>query len=310
MNDLLSHPLAMGRGTNYVDLKRETMRDLELGDVKDTNTQKNLAAFFEEVVVVSNEMEKVKQLLSRLQGANEESKSIHKAQAMKALRVRMDQDAEEVLKKAKSIKTKLEDLDRANAANRMYPGCENGTSTDRTRTSITNSLRKKLKDMMGDFQVLRQTVMDEYKETIERRYYTITGQKPDEDTVERIIETGESENFLQTTIQEQGRGKIIETIQEIQERHDAVLEIQRNLLELHQIFLDMALLVEAQGEQLNDIQHHVYHAASYIEGGTQQLRSAKNYQSSTRRWLCIAIFILLILTLIIVVPIATSLNSS
>lgn len=90
------------------------------------------------------------------------------------------------------------------------------------------------------------------------RYFTITGQKADENTIEQIIETGESEKFLQKAIHEQGRGQILESIREIQERHDAVKEIERNLLELHQIFMDMAVLVEAQGEQLNDIESQVF----------------------------------------------------
>lgn len=63
---------------------------------------------------------------------------------------------------------------------------------------------------------------------------------------------------MQKAIHEQGRGQILESIREIQERHDAVKEIERNLLELHQIFMDMAVLVEAQGEQLNDIESQVF----------------------------------------------------
>jgi hypothetical protein len=68
-------------------------------------------------------------------------------------------------------------------------------------------------------------------------------------------------------IQEQGRGQIIETIREIQERHDSVKEIEKSLLELHQIFMDMAVLVEAQGEQLNNIEAQVNRSASYVERG-------------------------------------------
>jgi syntaxin 1B/2/3 len=34
-------------------------------------------------------------------------------------------------------------------------------------------------------------------------------------------------------------------------------DIEKNLLELHQIFMDMAVLVESQGEQLNDIEQQV-----------------------------------------------------
>jgi Syntaxin len=44
---------------------------------------------------------------------------------------------------------------------------------------------------------------------------------------------------------------------EIQERHEAVKELERSLLDLHQIFLDMAVLVEAQGEMLDNIEAQV-----------------------------------------------------
>lgn len=42
---------------------------------------------------------------------------------------------------------------------------------------------------------------------------------------------------------------MLETAVEIQDRHDAVKEIGKGLLELHQIFLVMAMMVEAQGGQ-------------------------------------------------------------
>jgi syntaxin 1B/2/3 len=142
------------------------------------------------------------------------------------------------------------------------------------------------------------------------RYFTITGEKPDEDTIEKIIETGESENFLQVAIHEQGRGQILETIREIQERHDTVKEIEKNLLELHQIFLDMAVLVEAQGEQLNDIESQVNNAANYVARGTGQLKTAKKHQRNTRKWVCIGIILLLLLILLVIVPVAKSIHDA
>lgn len=48
--------------------------------------------------------------------------------------------------------------------------------------------------------------------------------------------------------------QVEDTLAEIQERHDAVRDLERSLLDLHQIFLDMAVLVEAQGEQLDNIE--------------------------------------------------------
>ena len=56
----------------------------------------------------------------------------------------------------------------------------------------------------------------------------------------------------------------MDTLAEIQERHEAVKELERSLLDLHQIFLDMAVLVEAQGEMLDNIEAQVYFHSTHI----------------------------------------------
>jgi syntaxin 1B/2/3 len=49
----------------------------------------------------------------------------------------------------------------------------------------------------------------------------------------------------------------VDTLAEIEERGEAVRELEKSLLDLHQIFLDMAVLVEAQGEMLDNIEAQV-----------------------------------------------------
>jgi hypothetical protein len=46
---------------------------------------------------------------------------------------------------------------------RGVQGCGPGSSSERTRTAVTAALKKKLKDIMGDFQVLRQRLNEEYR---------------------------------------------------------------------------------------------------------------------------------------------------
>ncbi|GKV30936.1 hypothetical protein SLEP1_g39699 [Rubroshorea leprosula] len=293
MNDLFSSSFK-----KYTDLRQQTqMEDMEAG-----KESVNLDKFFEDVENVKEDMKGVERLYKALQDANEESKTVHNAKTMKQLRARMDTDVEQVLKKVKIIKGKLEALERSNAASRNIPGCGSGSSADRTRSSVVSGLGKKLKDLMDDFQGLRARMTAEYKETIERRYFTITGQKADEETIENLIASGESESFMQKAIQEQGRGQILDTISEIQERHDAVKEIEKNLIELHQVFLDMAALVEAQGHQLNDIESHVAHASSFVRRGTEQLQDARECQKDSRKWTCIAIALGIFLIIVILFP--------
>ncbi|XP_009772555.1 syntaxin-related protein KNOLLE [Nicotiana sylvestris] len=311
MNDLMTKSF-----TSYVDLKKAAMKDVEAGpdlEMGMTQIDQNLNAFLEEAEKVKLEMNSIKDILRRLQDTNEESKSLHKPEALKSMRNRINSDILVVLKKARAIRSQLEEMDRSNAINRRLSGCKEGTPVDRTRSAVTNGLRKKLKELMIDFQGLRQRMMTEYKETVGRRYFTVTGEHPDEEVIEKIISSGNGqggEEFLSRAIQEHGRGKVLETVVEIQDRHDAAKEIEKSLLELHQIFLDMAVMVETQGEKMDDIEHHVMNAAQYVNDGTKNLKTAKDYQKSSRKWMCIAIIILLILILVVIIPIATSFSKS
>ncbi|GAV63867.1 Syntaxin domain-containing protein/SNARE domain-containing protein [Cephalotus follicularis] len=297
MNDLFSGSFSRFRSNEGGD-RSHTVQMTEQPEAATSGV--NLDKFFDDVESIKDELRELERLYGNLHSTHEQSKTIHNASQIKDLRASMDADVTLALKKAKLIKVRLEALDRSNAANRSLPGCGPGSSSDRTRTSVVNGLRKKLQEAMESFNVLREKISVEYRETVQRRFFTVTGENPDEATLDRLISTGESETFLQKAIQEQGRGRILDTIKEIQERHDAVREIEKNLQELHQVFLDMSVLVQAQGEQLDDIESQVARANSFVRGGTTQLQTARKHQKSTRKWTCYAIIILVIIILFVV----------
>lgn len=104
-----------------------------------------------------------------------------------------------------------------------------------------------------------------------------------------------------------------------------------------QIFLDMAVLVEAQGDLLDNIESQVHTilkhecsmkmrwnvnpwttylvgkscnylsqvsgAVDHVHQGNTALQKAKSLQKNSRKWMCIAIIILLIIVVIIVVAV-------
>ncbi|KAK9155827.1 hypothetical protein Sjap_003307 [Stephania japonica] len=224
--------------------------------------------------------------------------------SLEEIKQQMGKDIDEVGKIARNIKIKLEEMDKdVNLASREMPKCGKGSSVDRFRMTKTNALKKKFKERLADFQVLRQNIQDEYREIVERRIFTVTGTKPDDEMVDRLIETGNGEEIFQKAIQETGRGQVLDTLKEIQERHDAVKEIEKKLLDLHQIFLDMAVLVEAQGDLLDNIEVQVTNAVDHVHSGNDALRTAKSLQRKSRKCMMIAITILLIIAIITVLSI-------
>ncbi|CAH9100561.1 unnamed protein product [Cuscuta europaea] len=291
MNDLMTKSFM-----SYVDLKKQAMKDLETGpnpDIEmgqlDPADEKNLSQFFEEVGSIKAAMDDISNLLLDLQDLNEQTKSSHSAKILHGLRDRINSDMVTVLRKAKIIKTKLESLDKSSQSN-------NKTPIERTRISVTNGLRQKLRDLMNDFQCLRGKIVADHKEGLKRSYYDATGQEASEEMVEKMMAGGGTQ---QERLVFEGKAAA-EMVKENQVRNEAVKEIQKSLAELHQVFLDMAVMVETQGEQMNNIEINMVNAGSYVKDGSKELDRAKRLKKK-KTLLCwvgfiaLAIFLLFIL---------------
>ncbi|GJP60332.1 hypothetical protein CLOP_g17536 [Closterium sp. NIES-67] len=276
--------------------------DLEEGGVEEAGEMdQRMQEFHREVKDINENMDQMRGKLTRLQEAHEESKRVTRASAMKAIKERMEGDIDQVLKIAQAIKRKIEALNKANEESRKVQGCEKGSATDRQRMIITTTLSNKLKALMNEFQELRDKFQREYRDVVERRYFTVTGQRADAETIDTLIDNGESEAIFQRAIQEQGRGQVMDTLAEIQERHSAVQDIEKQLLELHQIFMDMAVLVESQGELLDNIEVQVGQAVDHVQHGTKQLVEARKTQLNTRKWICCGVILVIVIIIVIVI---------
>ena len=276
MNDLMTKSFL-----SYVELKKQVEMDLEAeADIEkgklEPKDEENLSQFFEEVAAIKTVMEEITNLILDLQNLNEETKSTHSTKVLHGLRDRMDSNALSILRKAKVVKARLQAIDKSNARNHeISEGYGEGSSVDRTRKSVTNGLRSKLRDMMNDFNSLREKIVRDHRETLKRRYYNATGSEANEEVVEKMV-TGsiQIEEFEGKTV-----GDLV-----IRERNEALKEIQRSLDKLHQVFLDMAVLVETQGERMDNIEHNVAIAGDFINGGTNSLFYAKQMKKKGKKW--------------------------
>jgi hypothetical protein len=61
-------------------------------------------------------------------------------------------------------------------------------------------LKKKLKDLMGEFSEMRARIHDENRQVVQRRVYTVTGQHLPEEDIDAMIETGEAGNVFCVTV--------------------------------------------------------------------------------------------------------------
>ncbi|XP_071701611.1 syntaxin-112-like [Rutidosis leptorrhynchoides] len=289
MNDLMTKSFL-----NYAELKKQAKidieseeHDIELGFQEpkfSASDETHLTKFFQEVDSIKSTMEEITQLFFDLQTLNEETKSAHSAKIIRGLRDQMESDMVSVIRKANDVRARLKSLESDTTH-------KDNTAVGRTYASVTNGLKVKLKEMMTDFQDLRNKIVSDHKEYLKRRYYNETGEYPDEEMIETMVS---------------GNGKLFEGKQDLametKERNEAVMDIKRSLQKLHQVFLDMAVLVETQGEKLDDIEDNVANAASFVSGGTNSLFYAKQMKDKQRNhWLCLILVVVVIICLVCII---------
>jgi len=149
-----------------------------------------LEKFLEEVESVKEDLKELERLHLSLDATNQNGKALHSPKGVRELRSRMDLDVALSLTKAKHVKGRLAALHRANQATLSLPDCGPGSYSDRTRTALVGALTKNLRQSMASFNKLREQISYEYRDTVQRRYYAVTGENPDQETIDLLISTG------------------------------------------------------------------------------------------------------------------------
>lgn len=96
----------------------------------------------------------------------------------------------------------------------------------------------------------------------------------------------------------------------VADKYQDVLTLEASVAELHQMFLDFALLTEKQGELLDQIEHQVKEASDYIDQGNTEMVEAIEIQKSIRRKQCCIAMIIIVILAIIAGCIAAKVNGA
>ncbi|XP_046681075.1 syntaxin-like isoform X1 [Homalodisca vitripennis] len=142
----------------------------------------------------------------------------------------------------------------------------------------------------------------DYKEKCEERIHRIASIAKAEVSDEKLEELLEQGNYgsifnsdIITETQEARRA-----LEDIQIRHEELLRLEKSIKELRDLFVEMAILVEQQGDLINSIEHHVLEAGEAVETAKVQTKKAIRYKGKARKKKIILLVIALVLILALV----------
>merc|ERR1712178_32719 len=88
---------------------------------------------------------------------------------------------------------------------------------------------------------------------------------------------------------------LLEEVQRIREKHQDILRLEQSVADLHQMFVEVAALVDTQGNMLDAIEENVHDTVENTEKVNKELKTAITVQRSTRKWECCLIVVLLLI---------------
>ena len=136
----------------------------------------------------------------------------------------------------------------------------------------------------------------------ERDYHSLEihfGDKLSKDQIKKIVDEGQTEQLIKQSISDD----LNDTINTIQSRHQSILQLEREIREVQQLFIDLSVLVNISGEHLDHIETSIRNAKDSVEKGADNLVIGQKEQSKARNRMCCIIIIVLVVLIVILAPV-------
>jgi len=207
-----------------------------------------------------------------------------------------------ISRNAQRVRGELKNIEASNQAAEKTGVYKDGSvATDlRIRKSQHSQLTKAFVKIMTRYNDVQAENKKKYTESVRRQCQVVN---PDvtEDAVQQVVENGTTDGLWTGRRLQDAEAALAE----IKDRHKDIQNLEKSLLELHEMFMDMALLVESQGEMIDRIEFAVEQSHNYVKRATVDVKKARQYQTKARQKMICVIICIIILIVILVAIFAT-----
>ncbi|KAL5490303.1 hypothetical protein ACEPAI_5136 [Sanghuangporus weigelae] len=217
---------------------------------------------------------------------------------------RSNQQLDRMMEETRSMSSTI--MSRIKAL-KMQPVDEKAANMRRPQIGL---VQEKFKEAINKYQNEEKIYRDKYKERMARQFKIVNPNATDVEVAEVVNGDQDVQIFAQAAMGNR-YAESQRAYREVQERREEIKRIERNLVELAQLFNDMSLLVEQQNDMVNVIHQNAETAGVDIEAGKgytdKAVVSARGYRK--KRWICFGLTIVILIIVGVAVGVEVSKNS-
>ncbi|XP_049635694.1 syntaxin-3 [Suncus etruscus] len=180
----------------------------------------------------------------------------------------------EIKKRANNVRNKLKSME-----GQIEEDVARSSADLRIRKSQHSVLSRKFVEVMTKYNEAQVDFRERSKGRIQRQL-EITGKKTTDEELEEMLESGNPAIFTSGIIDSQISKQ---ALNEIESRHKDIVRLESSIKELHDMFMDIAMLVENQGEMLDNIELNVMHTVDHVEKARDETKRAVKYKGQARK---------------------------
>ncbi|XP_061643092.1 syntaxin 3b isoform X6 [Phyllopteryx taeniolatus] len=204
----------------------------------------------------------------------------------------------DIKKMANNARNKLKTIER----NLESEEQERVSADMRIRKSQHAVLSRKFVEVMTKYNEAQVDFRERSKGRIQRQL-EITGKATTDEELEEMLESGNAAVFT-AGIVDSGISK--QALSEIEARHKDIVRLESSIKELHDMFVDIAMLVENQGGMIDRIESNMDQSVGFVERAVADTKKAAKFQQEARRRLAHVVVIVLILLVMLALIIGLS----
>ncbi|XP_066574719.1 syntaxin-3 isoform X2 [Amia ocellicauda] len=180
----------------------------------------------------------------------------------------------DIKKMANSARNKLKSIER-----NIEQDEERSSADLRIRKSQHSVLSRKFVEVMTKYNEAQVDFRERSKGRIQRQL-EITGKNTTDEELEEMLESGNPAIFT-SGIVDSSISK--QALNEIESRHKDIVRLESSIKELHDMFVDIAMLVENQGGMIDRIESNMDQSVGFVERAVADTKKAVKFQSEARR---------------------------
>ncbi|XP_069462781.1 syntaxin-7 [Ambystoma mexicanum] len=173
------------------------------------------------------------------------------------------------------------------------------TSEQRQRKLLKDRLLNEFTTGLTNFQKIQRQAADKEKDLVARARASSRASVglPEDPSTEGTLVSWDNE--IQPQAQTQYDDITEDDLQLIEERETAIRQLEADILNINEIFKDLGTMIHEQGDMIDSIEANVESADVHVQQANQQLARASEYQSKSRKKICILIVVLVVVVVAI-----------